>query len=227
MVLTGTSRGIGRFLAEYYAEKGWNVAGCSREETDFKHPNYRHDRVDVTASDQVVPWIHSVVKQFGAIDAAINNAGSASMNHSLLTPDETVDRLFNVNFKGTFLVCREVGKQMQRSRYGRIVNFSSIATSMALEGESIYAATKSAVVTFSRAMAREVATRNITVNVVAPPPIKTDLNREIPDEIMQKLIDRMVIHRYGEFEDVANICDFFIGRDNSMVTGQVITLGGW
>lgn len=227
LVLTGASRGIGRFLAEHYAADGWIVAGCSRSRSDFDHPNYRHDIVDITDEREVVLWISSVAKEFGGIYGAINNAGTASMNHSLLTPGSTVTKLMNLNFNGTFYVSREAAKVMQKKKVGRIVNFSSVATSMALEGESIYAASKSAVTTFSRAMAREVSRFNITINVVAPPPIKTNLIKGVPEETMKRLVNRLVIPRFGEFSDVANVIDFFLSPASSMVTGQAVTIGGW
>ena len=227
MVITGTSRGIGRYLAEYYAEKDWCVAGCSRTSVDFSHQNYSHFQVDVTSENQVNRWIRSVFKQFGKLNALINNAGAASMNHVLLTPGKTIDRLMDLNVKGTMLVSREAAKMMQKQKFGRIINFSSIAVALSLEGEAVYVASKAAVEKYSRVLARELAPWNITVNVIAPLPIQTDLIKNVPESKLNRLIDRLVIKRYGNFEDIANVADFFLSPKSSVITGQIITLGGW
>lgn len=227
LVLTGTSRGIGKHLAHHYLENGWTVVGCSRSETDIEHERYHHTCLDVTNEKDVVSWVRSIGREHGHVDALINNAGAASMNHVLLTPGKTVDRLMDLNFKGTFLVSREVAKIMMKRKYGRIVNFSSVAVPLSLDGEAVYVASKSAVTAFSRSMAREVSAQNITVNIVAPPPIDTDLTRSVPKANMQRLLDKMVFSRFGTFEDVSNVTDFFLSPQSSMITGQVITLGAW
>ncbi|MEG3618603.1 SDR family oxidoreductase [Magnetovibrio sp. PR-2] len=225
LVLTGTSRGIGRHLAEHYLADGWIVAGCSRSETDIDHENFHHTCLDITDEKEVIKWVRKVSREQGRIDATINNAGAASMNHICLTPAATVDRLMDLNFKGTFLVSRESAKVMMKRKYGRIVNFSSVAVPLTLEGEAVYVASKSAVTAFSQAMAREVVEHNITVNVVAPPPIDTALTQSVPKKSMDRLLGRMCVSRYGQFEDVHNVTDFFLKPDSSMVTGQVIALG--
>lgn len=227
LVITGTSRGIGHHLAEHYLAQNWVVAGCSRSQTNIVHKNYHHTEVDVTDEKQVVAWIKSVARKLGKIDATINNAGAASMNHIFLTPGKTVDRLMDLNFKGSFLVSRETAKVMSKRKYGRIVNFSSVAVPLSLEGEAVYVASKGAITEFSRCIARELSDMNITVNVVAPPPIDTDLTRKVPKANMQRLLDKMVFHRFGEFDDVTNVTDFFLDPRSSMVSGQVITLGAW
>lgn len=227
MLITGTSRGIGRFLAEYYVDKGWYVGGCSRTEGTFQHPHYQHQVVDVTDEAAVLSWVRTVVRQWQRIHVVINNAGIGRMNHALLTPAKTIDDLLNVHVKGCMLVCREVGKIMYRHNYGRIINFGSVAASLALEGEAVYASAKAAVATYSRALARELAPKNITVNVIAPLPIKTDLIRGVPEEKLQDLLARMAIPRYGTYEDVSNVLDFFISPRSTMITGQIVTLGGW
>jgi 3-oxoacyl-[acyl-carrier protein] reductase len=144
----------------------------------------------------------------------------------LLTPTATVERIMATNFRGTFLVCREAAKLMRRREYGRIVNVSTIAVPLRLEGESIYAASKSAVETFSRVLARELADFGITCNVVAPTPIETDLIRGVPQEKIDLIINQLAIKRLGRFEDVANAIDFFVKPESDYITGQVIYLGG-
>jgi 3-oxoacyl-[acyl-carrier protein] reductase len=148
------------------------------------------------------------------------------MNHVLLTPASAADRIMATNFRGVFLVSREAAKLMQRGRYGRIINLSTIAVPMQLEGEAVYAASKSAVVTFSRILARELASWGITCNVVAPTPIETDLIKGVPREKIDSIVERLAIKRLGHPRDVANVIDFFASADSDYITGQVIYLGG-
>lgn len=226
ILITGTRTGIGRFLVEHFVEKGAKVIGCSRKPIDYALNNYEHYMVDVSQEAQIQRMIKDINKNYGRLDIVINNAGTASMNHSLLTPMSSVTRIFDTNFTGTFLVCRESAKIMKKRRYGRIINFGSIAVPMRIEGETVYAASKSAIVTYTQILARELAEFNITCNVVAPAPIETDLIRSVPAEKIEKIISQLAIKRLGKFEDVANVVDFFVKPESDYITGQVIYLGG-
>jgi 3-oxoacyl-[acyl-carrier protein] reductase len=130
------------------------------------------------------------------------------------------------NFRGTFLVCRESAKLMQKRRYGRIINFGTVALPLRLEGEAIYAASKSAVVAFTQVLAFELGSFGITCNVIGPTPIDTDLIRGIPKAKIDEIIGRLAVKRLGKLEDVANVVDFFMKSESDFVTGQVIYLGG-
>jgi len=226
VLITGARKGIGRFLVEHFACRGALVEGCSREAPDWSLDGYTHHQADVTDEAQVKALISAIGRRHGRLDVVINNAGVAAMNHSLLTPAASVDRIFATNVRGTFLVCREAARLMQRHRFGRIVNLSTVAVPLRLEGEALYAASKSAVETLTRILARELGQFGITVNAVGPTPIETDLIRGIPAEKIQRIIDTLAIRRLGRFEDVANVIDFFVRRESDYVTGQVIYLGG-
>ena len=226
VLITGTRRGIGRYLAEHFAGKGARVVGCSREPIDWQLEGYMHVLADVTQEDDVKALMSTVQREFGRLDVAINNAGIASMNAALLTPTATIDRVMATNFRGTVVVCRESAKLMMRRKVGRIVNLSTIAVPMRIEGEALYAASKSAVVTYSQILARELGPLGITVNVVGPAPIETDLIRNVPKDKIQRILDNQAIKRLGRFEDVANVIDFFVRPESDYVTGQVIYLGG-
>jgi 3-oxoacyl-[acyl-carrier protein] reductase len=226
MIITGARKGIGRFLAEHYVEHGFDVLGCSRKPSDLQLPRYEHYSLDVADESAVKQMFLDVSRKFGRVDVLINNAGVASMNHSLLTPLSTAQKLINTNFLGTFLFCREAGKLMQRNRSGRIINFTTVASALNLEGEALYAATKAAVESLTRTLARELAQFNITVNAVGPTPVKTDLTRSVPQAKLDALIARQAIHRYGEFADIQNVIDFFIQPESNYITAQVIFLGG-
>lgn len=225
MVITGTRKGIGRYLAEYYCDRGFQVVGCSRERSDLTNGNYRHFCVDVADEVGVKEMFHEISQAFGQVDVLINNAGIASMNHILLTPMATIRKIIDTNFIGTFLFCRETAKLMRR-KGGRIVNFATVATPLNLEGEAIYAASKAAVESLTRIMAREVAPFGITVNAVGPTPVKTDLIRSVPQDKMDALLARQAIRRFGEFRDISNVIDFMIRPESDFVTGQVLFLGG-
>ncbi|MEM6898690.1 MAG: SDR family oxidoreductase [Pseudomonadota bacterium] len=226
MAITGTRKGIGRFLAEYYLSEGWIVAGCSRDNSDLDHEDYRHFCLDVADEKAVTGMMRAVSREFRRLDVLLNNAGIASMNHALLTPKSTVERIFQTNVFGTFLFCREAAKLMGRNKTGRIVNFATVATPLKLEGEAVYAASKAAVVSLTEVLAREVADLGITVNAVGPTPVPTDLVGAVPEEKMQALINRQSIRRYGEMRDVLNVVDFFIRPESDFVTGQTLYLGG-
>jgi 3-oxoacyl-[acyl-carrier protein] reductase len=226
VLITGTRKGIGRHLVEHFVRKGALVEGCSRQAQEWELPNYTHHCLDVANEAQVKTMFSSIQKRHGRLEILINNAGIASMNHILLTPTSTIDQNMATNFRGTFLFCREAAKLMRRQRYGRIVNLSTVAVPLRLEGEAIYAASKSAVITFSQVLARELAEFGITCNVVGPTPIETDLIRNVPKEKIDLIVNQLAIKRLGRFEDVANVIDFFVKPESDYITGQVIYLGG-
>jgi 3-oxoacyl-[acyl-carrier protein] reductase len=156
----------------------------------------------------------------------INNAGVASMNPVMLTPFESAREIMSTNFLGTFAFTRRALRLLRSSPAGRIVNLTTVAVPLRLDGEALYAASKSAVETFTRIVAREAAAFGVTCNAVGPCPIRTDLTRNVPAEKLEQLIARQAIHRWAEPSDVANVIDFFLRPESAMVTGQVVYLGG-
>jgi len=225
-LITGTSKGIGRYLCEYYCGKGHIVIGCSRNDTDFQSLNYHHYLLDVSDENGVIKMVKDIKKEFGSIENLINNAGVAMMNHLLLTPLSALETVFKTNVFGSFLFIREVSKVMMKREYGRIVNFTTIATPLMLEGEAVYAASKASIENLTKISARELAIFGITINAIGPTPIKTDLVRNVPKEKMDALLNRQAIKKFGEFEDVTNVIDFFLRPESSFITGQVLYLGG-
>lgn len=226
VVITGTRKGIGLFLSEHYLAEGWQVIGCSRGPGSIDHERYQHYELDVADEQAVSSMMQDVRRRFGGVDALLNNAGIASMNHALLTPASTMRRVFETNVFGTFLFCREAAKMMRGTKHGRIVNFATVATPLKLEGEAIYAASKAAVVSLTEVLARELSPMGITVNAVGPTPVPTDLVGSVPEAKMTALIARQAIPRYGTMEDVLNVCEFYLREESDFITGQTLYLGG-
>ncbi|MEE4411700.1 SDR family NAD(P)-dependent oxidoreductase [Serratia plymuthica] len=225
-LITGTRKGIGKYLAEHYVAQGHIVVGCSRSDVDWQLDGYHHFLADVIDEQAVKALFKNIRLKFGVLDNLINNAGIASMNHLMLTPLSTVNNIFNTNVVGTFLFCREAAKIMAKNKYGRIVNFTTVATPLKLEGEAIYAASKAAVYSLTEVLARELAEFNITVNAVGPTPIDTDLIRSVPQDKMDRLVARQAIIRKGVLRDVSNVTDFFLRKESDFITGQNLYLGG-
>ncbi len=226
ILVTGSRKGIGRYIAEHLLESGYTVIGVSRSKSDLEDINYSHYTADVSDEKSVLDIMLDVSKKYGKLDVLINNAGAASMNHLILTPAETADKLYNVNFKGTFLFTRECSKLMMRDKSGIIINFSSIAAKVSIEGEALYASMKSAIDTFTEITAKELSHYGITCNAIAPGIVDTSLTRSVPKEKLQKLIDMTTAKRYTQMSDITNLIDFLIKPESQMVTGQILYLGG-
>jgi len=225
-VITGTARGIGHEMARHYLAQGNVVAGCSRGEASIVDENYNHYQLDVADDKAVVAMVRDVRKRHGGIDVLLNNAGIATMNHLATTPMQTVQRVFATNVFGSFIFMREVAKVMMRAKQGRIVNFSTVAVPLRLEGEAIYGASKAAIEHLTRVAARELGSSGITVNALGPAPIETALVKAVPAEKIDALIGRQAVRRFGTFADVIHVVDFLVDPRSSFVTGQVLYLGG-
>jgi 3-oxoacyl-[acyl-carrier protein] reductase len=225
-LITGTRKGIGRFLVEHYVGQGHRVVGCSRSPIDWTLDGYSHYTANVSAEQPVKALFADLRKKYGRLDNLINNAGIASMNHALLTPLSTVTNVLQTNVTGTFLFCREAAKIMKAAHYGRIVNLTTVAVALKLEGEAVYVAPKAAVLSLTQVLAREFAPFGITVNAVGPVPTETDLIRSVPPDKIKGLLARQAIPRLGTAADVANVIDFYLKPESAFVTGQCLYLGG-
>lgn len=225
-LITGARKGIGRELAGHYLAQGHQVVGCSRQGSDLDHPRYRHFCLDVADEGAVLAMFAKLRADFGSLQNLVNNAGIASMNHCLTTPLRVVESILSTNVVGSFLFCREGAKLMLPRRSGRIVNFTTVATPLKLEGEAAYAASKAAVLSLTQVLAHELSPFGITVNSVGPTPTLTDLIRSVPQEKMDALLARQAIRRHASFQDISNVVDFFLSDASGFVTGQNIYLGG-
>jgi len=226
VIVTGSRKGLGHYLCNYFLEEGDIVYGCSRRESTIALPNYIHFCLDVADEIAVINMVRQIYKNHKHIDVLVNNAGSASMNHFLLTPYSTAQKMINTNFMGTFLMCREVCRYMIKQRNGRIVNYSTVAVPLNLKGELVYSSSKAAIEQLTKVLAAEIGECGVTVNAIGPTPVLTDLIRNVPETKINELIQNQSIKRLGEFEDVLNVVKFFIAPESEFITGQIIYLGG-
>jgi 3-oxoacyl-[acyl-carrier protein] reductase len=228
VLVTGARRGIGAYLARHLHGRGFCVVGCALHPHEPALPGMTYHAVDIRDEVAVRRLFAEIGRTPGRLDAVVNAAGLGPiMNHALLTPASTIERFLEHNVVGTFLVCREAAKLMRRrNKRGRIVNFSSISVPLRLEGEAGYIASKAGVERLSQVLAREFAEFGITVNVVGPTPIATDALEDVPPEKIDALVGGLPVARWGRFEDVANVVDFFLDPRSDAITGQVLYLGG-
>ena len=226
ILITGSSRGLGKELAEHFLRQGDFVYGCSRSEGQFEHDNYHHQQVDVSSAEEVKNFFFSLRKEIRHLDALINNAGIASMNAFALTPVESFQKIFSINVQGTFLFCQKALSLLKRAPNPRIINMSTVAVPMQLEGESVYAASKSAVETLTQIIAKEYGSFGITCNAIGPSPIDTALIKGVSKDKIAKLIKRQAIQKMATAEDVINLADFFLRPESKMISGQIVYLGG-
>lgn len=226
MLITGSSKGLGKDIAEHYLQLGWQVYGCARSEGSIEHDNYHHCELDVTSAEQVSDFLFGLRKKIKHLDALINNAGVASMNAFALTPNTSYEKIFATNVQGTYLFCQKALGLLKRAPAPNIINMTTVAVPLKLEGESIYAASKSAVETMTQILAKEYANFGIRCNAIGPSPIATNLIAGVPKNKIDKLIEHQAIKKMASADDVINLVDFFLRPESKMITGQIIYLGG-
>ncbi len=226
LLITGSSRGLGLFLCQYFLEAGHKIIGCSRSESSIEHPNYRHFSLDICDEPAVKAMFISIRKEYGVLDGLINNAGAASMNAMALTPLASVRALMELNYLASFNCSQKALGLLKRAPHPRIVNMTSVAVPLALEGEAAYAAAKSSVEALTRVMAFELSSFGITCNALGPTPIATDLIKGVPEDKIAALVQRQAIKKMAKPQDVANVIEFYLSDASDQITGQIMYLGG-
>lgn len=220
-LITGTSQGLGRALAERLLADGWIVHGFARGPQDLQHERFTAHAVDVT-DDAAVRAAVGVIAAAGRIDLLINNAGAASMNAFLLTPAATAERLMRVNYLGVFHCMQAVGKVMTRQRGGRIVNVTTVAVPLALEGEAAYVASKAAVEALTKVVGAELAGGGVIVSATGFGPFDTALTRAVP---LTKMADLNARLGRQTSPTVSEVADFLLGHAQRAKPGQIDYLG--
>lgn len=229
-VVTGAGRGIGKAIALKLASEGASVAACGRTlanvEVTAREIAGKAYAVDVADGKQVAGVCERILKDFGRVDVLVNNAGVTRDNLLLRMSEEEWDAVLDTNLKGAFNFTKTISRAMLKQRSGRIVNITSIIGLTGNAGQSNYAASKAGLIGFTKSVARELASRGITANAVAPGFIETDMTAALGAEIRETLKGRVALGRLGTAEDVANVVLFLASDLAGYVTGQVITVDG-
>jgi 3-oxoacyl-[acyl-carrier protein] reductase len=229
-LVTGAARGIGRKIAESLQQSGARVVLADfadwGNQLESVGENLWGIRLDVTDRERVKDVVGQVVDQLGRIDILVNNAGITRDGLLIRMKDEDWEKVVATNLNGVFFVTREVISRMMRQRYGRIVNIGSVVGLMGNPGQANYVASKAGVVGFTKAVAREVASRNITVNAVAPGYIDTSMTKELGDKARQDLLAMVPLGRIGTVDDVAFGVQFLASKEAGYITGHVLNING-
>jgi 3-oxoacyl-[acyl-carrier protein] reductase len=226
VVVTGTRKGLGQILAQYFLEQGAQVIGLSRGESSITHANYDHHRVDVGDALGVRAAFATIARVHGRVDIAINNAAVAASTHALLMPGPQAEEIVRTNFLGAFYVSRESAKLMRKGNFGRIINIGSVLSVLEPVGGSIYAAMKAASMTLTGVLAKEFAGYGITVNTLSVSALQTDMLDQLPREKADALLAGLPLPRLATPDDVLNVVDFFASPRSSYITAQTVFLGG-
>jgi 3-oxoacyl-[acyl-carrier protein] reductase len=223
IIVTGASRGIGLAISNRLFESGEEVLGISRNEVSAK---FTSKSIDVTDFKSIKNLSDEIRLSGKTVTAVINAAGIASMNLALMANPLTSVNLVNVNFLGTVYSCQAFAPLLVRNGGGSVINFSTIAASIHLEGESIYAATKAAVENYSKTFAKELSKFNVRVNCIAPGPVQTDLLRGVSEDQIDKIVNAQIIAKKFEKDDVVDLVELLMSSKAKSLTGQVLHVGG-
>lgn len=235
-VVTGGSRGIGRatsiLLAQNGADVAVNYAGNQKAAEEVCAAITAMGRkvvayqADVSNKEAVKAMFESIIKEFGRVDILVNNAGITKDNLLMRIKDEEWDAVINTNLTGMYNCTKAVIKTMMKQKYGRIINMSSVVGVNGNAGQANYAAAKAGAIGFTKAVAKELASRNITANVVAPGFIDTDMTSELPEKLREEMLKQIPLGTLGQAEDVAQSVLFFASDASKYITGQTLHVDG-
>ena len=226
--ISGASRGIGSSIANYFAENNYMVIGTSRSNFKFKNKskNLLPIKLDITSREDIKDCFESLNKDNLLPDILINNAGITADQILLKMKDDDWDNVIATNLTGTFNLTKVFLKNMIKNKDGRIINISSISGLMGNPGQVNYASSKSALSGFTKSLAKEVGSRNITVNCIAPGYINTDMTSYLDAKTKNEIIKNIPLQRFGDTADVAKLAMFLASNESSYITGQIITIDG-
>ena len=234
--ITGATRGIGKQIALTLANEGYNIVLNYRTENDelkqlkneieSKKVKCLTVQGDVTNFEDCKQMIESAIKEFGKIDVLVNNAGITKDMLLARMKEEDFKQVIDVNLVGTFNMTKNVISYMMKARNGRIINISSVVGIAGNAGQTNYSASKAGIIGFTKSLAKEVASRNILVNAVAPGFIETQMTDVLKEEVKEEISKTIPLKRMGTVEDVANVVKFLASKDSSYITGQVINIDG-
>lgn len=233
VLVTGASRGIGQAIADDFAFRGAKVIGTATTEQQAINITQRLSKfkgtgkfLQILEKNSIEDLISSIEKDFGNIDILVNNAGIIKDNLLMRMKDCEWDDVMNINLKAVYRSCKTVLRSMMKNKYGRIINITSVVGIMGNPGQVNYSASKAGIIAFTKSLAREVGSRKITVNCVAPGFINSDMTENIPKTIKDKIIENIALSSLGEPQDVANAVLFLASDDSKYITGQTIHVNG-
>lgn len=237
VVVTGASKGIGRAVAKQFALDGYNVVICYNHSFDdakvlldeiSKITRAIMVKVDVSREDEVQKLVDVTNKTFGTIDVLVNSAGVSDTRLLIDSTQQDYDFVFDTNMRGTYNTCKQIGREMLSNQSGKIINISSVWGLVGGSCESVYSASKGAIIAFTKALAKEFGPNGINVNCVAPGFIETDMTKNVTNEIREEIKENSALNRLGTPEDVAGVVSFLASEKSNFITGQVISVdGGW
>ncbi len=221
-VVTGASRGIGHFLSEKLSKENYKVVNISRKSSNA----FIDYSFDLTNTQDIGKLVKQIIKEVGVPDLLINNAGVASMNHTFLMKDSDVEKIVEVNLISPILLSKEFGKFMIK-KGGKILNISTVAVPLLLDGEAVYAATKSGIEVFTKILAKELSRSKVDVSCIGLTPIDTDLIKNVPKEKIEKIIESQPTPKKYQLEDVWELTYKFLYSKDKKMNGKVFYLGGF
>ncbi len=237
-LVTGSSRGIGETIAYKLAKDGYSIvvnysSQSSEQNAQKVVEEIKKLKVDAIAikcnianGEEVNDMVKQIKDEFGRIDVLVNNAGITKDKLLGMMKEEDFDSVININLKGAFLVSKAVSKLMLKQKYGKIINLSSVIGVMGNAGQSNYAASKAGLIGFTKSLAKELASRNINVNAVAPGYIETEMTDKLPEDVKTSIASHIALKRLGTTEDVANVVSFLASKNADYITGQTINVCG-
>lgn len=235
-LITGGSRGIGKAIALKFAKEGYNIVvnGVSNSEEaketikEIQSNNVEAIllKADVSNYNECEEMVKQAVEKFGRIDVLVNNAGITKDNLLMRMSEEDFDKVISINLKGTFNMSKIVSALMMKRRYGRIVSISSVVGVAGNAGQCNYAASKAGIIGFTKSLAKELASRNVLANAIAPGFINTDMTAVLSDTVKENINNQIPLKRMGTAEEIANAAYFLGGAKNTYITGQVLNVDG-
>jgi len=234
-IVTGASQGIGKTTAELFSKSGAHVVCIARNEEKIKNlantiskngHSASYFPCDISDGDLIQNTIKSVINDYGKIDILINNAGITRDSLILRMKNNQWDDVLNTNLKGAFYATKSVLRSMMKNKYGRIINITSIVGLQGNSGQSNYSASKAGLIGFSQSVAKEVASRGITINCIAPGWIETEMTNDLPQNLKSEIIKNIPIGKTGTTEDIAYTALFLASKESKYITGQTITVDG-
>ena len=235
-LITGATRGIGKQIAITLAKQGYNIAlNYRKENEELENTKKEIEEIgvqvlavkgDVANFEECENFVKQVIERFGQIDVLVNNAGITKDMLLMRMKKEDFEQVIDTNLVGTFNVTKNVVPYMMKARSGRIINISSVVGIAGNAGQTNYSASKAGIIGFTKSLAKEIASRNILVNAVAPGFIETNMTDVLKDDVKQEIAKNIPLKRMGTTQDVANVVKFLASDDSSYITGQVINVDG-